>query len=207
MVSTIIPKVLHSSYFWCIVLLILCIPIYFARKKSPPPFPRVGKFFKKHKRAVTKVSDILCICMILLLSYVSYFTLHTYKMIFSDLSQLESSGTTFVQSDRSFLLQTLIMWTGASGLWIGLFSIFRSNITIIKRIVLLIVCLLPIAFTIIQILMDYTESHWSIIQLCIYSSLFSWTINMPTVLTGKTFFELLEGILKKLKLAPSHHAH
>jgi hypothetical protein len=100
----------------------------------------------------------------------------------------------------------LIIWSGISGFFAGNLSIFQSNITKIKRIILLIVCLLPIVFTILHVLTDTTESPWLIVQLCIYCSVGSWIINMPAVLFGKDFFELAGDILQKVKLVFSHHA-
>jgi hypothetical protein len=107
----------------------------------------------------------------------------------------------FVQQLGSmFTFVFLTVWSGISGFWIGLLSIFQSNITKIKRIILLILCLLPIVFTILDVLTNITESPWPIVRLCIYFSAGSWIINMPAVLIGRSSFELLWKILKKVKL-------
>ena len=100
----------------------------------------------------------------------------------------------------------LTIWLGISGFWIGLLSIFYTNITTQKRIILLIVCLLPIIFTILQLLTDILESPWLIVQACFYFSIGSWIINMPAVIVGKSSFELLGNMVKKVKLMLSHHA-
>ena len=104
----------------------------------------------------------------------------------------------------TFILLTV--WTGASGFWIGLLSIFQLDLTKIKRIIILIVCLLPIIFTILHVLNDFTESRWLAIQICVYSSALSWIVNMPAVITGKSFSELLGNMVKKVKLMFSRHA-
>ena len=144
--------------------------------------------------------------MILFWSSLAFFMLYIVREVSSVPLESEPFRTMSLQSDRMFLFSILTMWSGITGFCFGNLSIFHSNITKKKRIILLIVCLLPIAFTAIQVLLGYTESHWSTIQLCLYSLLASWIINMPAVLIGKSFFELLEDILKKLKLIPSHHA-
>ena len=208
MVSTIIPKILFSQYFWWIIAFVLLVAFYFARKKSPPPFPGAGKFFKKHEKGITrisKISQIFWICMILLWSYFLYFILYTFRTDFSVLSESEPIRTMFIKSDRWFLFSILIIWSGTSGFFVGILWFFQSNITKIKRIILLIVCLLPIVLTVIQVLMGNAESPWSAVQLCLLCSAYSWIINMPAVLVGKSFTELSENIHKKVKFMFGHH--
>jgi hypothetical protein len=210
MVSTVFPKILFSQYFWWTIAFALLIAFLFVRKKSPPPFPRVKKsirkFCKKNEKRITKIGDIFWICMILLMAYFLYFMLSTFRMDFSVLSESKPIRTKFIKSDRWFIFSTLIIWSGISGFFVGFLSFFQSNITKIKRIILLIVCMFPIVFMVIQVLINAVESFWWTIELCLFFSAGSWIINMPAVLVGKSTFELLEGILKKLKLIPSHHA-
>jgi len=204
MVSTIIPRILFSQYFWWTIAFVLIVAFYFVRRKSPPPFPGAGKFLKKHEKGVIKISDIFWICMVLFWSYI------LLPIAWDDLrNPIESESTqTFVQQ-LGFMCTFvwLTIWSGISGFWIGLLSIFHSNITTIKRIILLIVCLLPIVFTILQMLTEIIESPWLIVQTCLFFSAGSWIINMPAVLVGKSFFELLGNISKKVKLMFSHHVN
>jgi hypothetical protein len=206
MVSTIIPKILFSQYFWWIMAFVLIVAFYFTRKKSPPPFPGAGKFFEKHKKNITKIMDIFWIFMILLLAFYSYFMLNIFRTDFSILLESEPFRIMSLQSERMFLFSILIIWSGISGFFLGFLSFFQSNITKIKRIVLLIVCLLPILFTVIQVLTGYIESLWSTVQLCLLCIAGSWIINMPAVLVGKSFSELSENIHKKVKSMFGHHA-
>jgi hypothetical protein len=211
MVSTVIPKILFKQFFWWIIAFVLIIAFLFARKKSPPPFPgarkSIEKFCEKHEKRITKISDIFWICMILLMAYFSYFMLFTFRADFKIQSESESIRIMSLQTNRMLLFSTLIIWSGVSGFFVGFLSVFQSNITRIKRIILLIVCLLPILFTVIQVLTGYTESLWSTVQSCICFSAYSWIINMPAVLTGKSFSELMENIHKKIKLMFSHQAN
>jgi hypothetical protein len=143
--------------------------------------------------------------MILLMAYFSYFILYTFITDFRIPSESEPFRTMSLHSDRMFLFSILIIWSGISGFFVGFLSVFQSNITRIKRIILLIVCLLPILFTVIQVLTGYTESLWSTVQSCLCFSAYSWIINMPVVFTGKSFSELLENIHKKVKFMFGHH--
>ena len=203
MVSTVIPEILYSQRFWLIVGFGLCVAVYFAMRKSPTSNPRIGKFIVKHKRDIKKIIDIFLIYMVLLWSY---FPLSFVWEIFRDLSESESIRTMSLQSDWMFLFSSLIIWSGTSGFFVGCLSVFQSNITKIKRIILLIVCLLPIVFTVLHVLTGITESPWSTVQLCIYCSASSWIVNMPAVLFGKDFFELSGNILQKVKLVFGHYA-
>jgi len=208
MLSTIFPKILFSQYFWWIIAFVLLVAFYFVRKKSPPPFPgastSIRKFCEKHEKRISKITNILAICMVLLWSYI------LLPFVWDDIrNPIESDSTqTFIQ--KLALMSTFILltvWTGVSGFWIGLLSIFQVNLTKIKRIIILIVCLLPIIFTILHVLNDFTESRWLAIQICVYCSALSWIINMPAVLTGKSFSELLGNMVKKVQLMLSHHTN
>jgi len=203
MVSTAFLKILFSQYFWFIIAFTLIVAILISRKKGHSPFPRASKFFKKHIKGITKIFDIIAIFIVLLWSYILLpFAWDNFR------DPIESESTrTFTQ--KLGLMGTFIfltVWAGVSGFFIGNLSFFQSNLTKIKRIILLIICMLPIVFTILDVLNDLTESRWLAVQICIYSSALSWIINIPAVLTGKGFSELFGNILKKLKLIPSHHA-
>ena len=211
MVSTVFPKILFSQFFWWIIAFVLFVAFYFVRKKSPPPFPgtrkSIEKFCKKHEKKITKICDIFWICMILLMAYFSYFMLSIFRDDFKIQPESESIRIMSIQTNRMLLFSTLIIWSGVSGFFVGFLSVFQSNITRIKRIILLIVCLLPILFTVIQALTVYTENLWSTIQSCICFSSYSWIIDVPAVITGKSFSELLGNIVKKVQLMLSHRAN
>jgi hypothetical protein len=206
MISTLITDILYNHRFWLIVAFILIVAIRFARKKSPPPFPGAGKFFKKHEKGITKINDFLWICMVSFWSVLAYFMLYIFRKELSVLLELEPYRTMSLQSDRMFLFSILIMWSGILGFCVGNLSIFHSNITKTKRIILLIVCLLPIVFTVLQVLSGAKENLSSTVQLCFLSLVGSWIINMPAVIVGRSFFELLGNTAKKVKLMFYHHA-
>jgi len=201
MVSTVFPKILFNHRFWLIIAFGLILVIHFARRKSPPPFPGAGKFFERHKRDIKKISDIFIICMVLL-----WFPLFSVLDVLTIPSESEPSGIMTQHIDLVFTLTLLIVWSGISDFLIGFLPVFQSNITKTKRIILLIVCLLPIVFTVFQVLSVDTESICSTIQLCLLCLAGSWIINMPAILTGRSSFELLGNIAKKVKLALGHHA-
>lgn len=201
--STAIPEILYKEWFWLPIAVGLTVVIYFVRRKSPPPFPRVGKFIERHKRGITKIFDIFVIFIFLLWSY---FMLSFVWEVFSVSSESEPIRTMSRKLDWMLIFALLMIWSGISGFFVGLLSVFQSNLTKIKRIILFIVCLLPIVFTVLHMLTDITESHWLIVRLCICCSAGSWIVNMPAVLFGKDFCEFSGDILQKVKLVVGHHS-
>ncbi len=204
-VSAVITEILYKHQFWWGTWLVLAVVIYLARRRSPAPFPKVGKFFAKHKADIAKTIDIFVVCVVLLWSYL---LLYVVRKDFCVLSESEPIRTMSLRLDWMFLFSLLIIWSGISGFSVGFLSIFQSNLTKVKRTILLTVCLLPIVFTavfaILQMSGDTKESTWMIVQLCIYCSAGSWIINMPAVLVGKDFFKFSGDILQKVRLMFGH---
>ena len=198
MASAAIPEILYKEWFWLPIAVGLTIVACFARRKRPPPFPRMREFFARHKRAITRISDILLICVVLI---PSPFLLYAVLELFNDVPDYEPARTVLLQSAWAFLFMLLIFWSGISGLYVGLLSVFQSNLTRTKRIILLIVCLLPVTFTVLEVLTDIPQTHWLIVQLCIYLSGVSWIVNSPAIIVGKHISTILSDISRKVKSA------
>lgn len=203
MVSAAIPEILYKQWFWLPIAVGLTVISLFIKRKSPPPSPRVGKFLAKHKRHIIKINDILLLCIVLLwFPFLMIDSLiDSVRDAFGSLSAPEPRRTMLLQSHLMFLFTLLIFWSGTSGLLVGFLSFFQSNLTKTKRIILLVVCLLPVAFTVFQIVTDFTENTWLIIQLCFYCSAGSWIINAPAIITGSHFFTISSNTVRKAKLA------
>lgn len=195
MLSMTIPKIFFKSWFWLPTAVGLIVIACIAGRKGPPAFPRVGKFLAKHKRAIEKITEIFLICVVLLWSSLP---LYGVRGVFSALSTPEPIRKISVQTAWMTLFIFLTVWSGWSGLLVGLLSVFQSNLTKTKRIILLIVCLLPIAFTVLQVLTGITENTWLIVQLCLRCSAGSWIVNAPAIFIGKHFFLVSWNIMRKL---------
>jgi len=204
MVSEAIPEILYKQWFWLPIAVVLTVIIHFIKRKGHPPFPRVGRFFARHKRLGTRISDIFVICIVLL--WWPFFLLDAVMDVFRSLSAPESSRTMLLQSNLIFLFTLLIIWSGTSGFFVGLLSVFQSNLTKTKSIILLIVCLLPVAFTVLQILTEITENPWLTVQLCLYCSALSWIINVPSIIIGKHLIQVFPTILRKLRLISGNYS-
>lgn len=199
MVLAAIPEILYKDWFWLPIAVGLTVIIYFARRKGPPPFPGVGKFFAKHKRAITRITDIFWICLVLF--FLAFLLLLPLRILFESLSDPEPIRTMSLQFACSFLFLSLTVWSAFSGLAIGSLSVFQSNLTKTKRIVLLVVCLLPVTFTVLEVLTGIPETRWATVQLGLYLSAWSWIVNAPAIITGKPFSVVLSDIGRKIKSA------
>ena len=192
-----IPNIFFNSWFWLPIALPVVIILYFLRKKSPPPFPKTGKFFKNHKVAIRKVADVLLICMVL---FFWLFPLSIEIDFYKSSSHPVPIQPEILQLEQTVFLMTLIFFSGQSGLFIGAISIFQKDLTKTKRVILLVACMPPIVFTTLLLLTNKTIGSWSIIRLCLYGSFLSWFINAPAIFLNKPFVKFMEDIVQKLKL-------
>lgn len=192
-----LPEIFYKGWFWLAIAIPVAIILHFLKKKSPPPFPGTGNVFVRHKVKIRKALDVFLIililcCWLLLLSFAVKF--------FQSPSPPESNRPEIQQLKWSMLLIPLIVMSGQSSLLLGLLSFFHENLTKIKRLILLIACLLPVVFTILLLMIDKTPGRWSIIQFCLLGSFLSWIINAPAIFAKKPFFKFTGDILRKLML-------
>jgi len=200
MISAAIPDILYKEWFWLPIAVSLIVVALFARRKgSPPPFLRMREFFARHQRTIIKISDILSISLVLF--FLAFLLLFPLRIVFDSLSDPKPIRTMDLQVACSFLFTSLTFWSVFSGLAIGSLSFFLTNLTKKKRVILLLVCLLPVIFTILEVLTGIPETRWSTIQLGLYSSLVIWGINAPTIIVGKHLFVILSEIGRKIKSA------
>jgi hypothetical protein len=191
-----IPEIFYEKWFWFAIAIPTAVIVHLVRKNSPASFSKSDNFFIKHKVTIRKAIDVLLICIILFLWLFPYFL---FRDIFFYLSSPESIRVENLMFDDELLLISLIPFSGQSGFFLGLISIFQSNITKTKRIILLFACLLPVVFTALLLLSNRTTDPWSIIRLCLYGSISSWIINAPAIILNIPFIQFAKGLQQKLK--------
>ena len=192
-----LSNILSQGWFWTVTSLVLCFVVYLARRKGSQPFPGVGQFLIRRKKDITRVLDIFIICLVLLWFLLP---LREINEVISALSELGPTRTTLLATAWSFLFISLIIWSGWSGFLIGILSFFQSNLTKTKRFILLVVCLLPVVFTVLVSLMETVKSPWINIQICLYSSICSWIVNAPAIILGRHFGHVFLSVLRALHL-------
>jgi len=194
MLSMTIPTIFFNVWFWFAIMVVIIIIHYFWGKAPPPPKP--SKFLTKHKKAINKIMDVCIICIV----GSSLLLVFPIIQIFDALSAPAPIRAIDLQVALAFFLMELIIISGFSGLFIGLLSVFQSNLTKVKRFILLVISLLPIAFTTLLLLIEPSAKHWSTIKLGLSCTAGCWIINGPAIIVGKHFVRVAWSALRILKL-------
>ncbi len=201
MASTIIPDIFSKAWFWLSLLAIIAIIHYFWGKAPSPPKP--SKFLAKHKKTVNKVMDIFIICLLSVFFLLLVFP--AIKQIFNSSSAPPEIRSSAIHFALAAFLIVIIAWCGTSGMLIGMLSVFQSNLTKAKRIFLLIICLLPLLFSVIALLIEPGEEPWVTVALTLICSVNCWIINAPAIFIGKHFFPVTWAIMRKLRLVSGEY--
>jgi hypothetical protein len=197
MVLLTVPEFFFTPWFWLILIAVIITIHYFWGKTPLPPKP--SKFFSEHKKTITKIGDIFLIFIILLLCLPWFsFLIDT---VLKAASEHDKIGTPELRFICSIFLILMIASSGIAAGPIGFLSVFRSNLTKAKRIILLIISLLPLIFTIINLLIAPAENLWSLVKLGLIYSSTGWIINGPAIITGKHFSRVSWAIMCKLRMA------
>lgn len=195
MLSLTIPKILFNVWFWTAIMAIIAIIHYFWGKTPLPPKP--SRFFTKHKKTIYKIGDIFLISVVLFgwlpIIYIAV------EPIFNSLYKPEIQVET-IQTGCAFFLISAIPISGLSGIIVGLLSVFHSNLTKVKRSILLVICVLPIAFTALLLMIKPSLDPRSTIKLGLMASFNCWIINGPAIIIGKHFYRAAWAILRALRL-------
>ncbi len=206
MVPIAVPEIFYKGWFWWVILLGFVVVVYFVRKKHPPAPPKPSKFYNKHKKSIAKILDVFLI-IIVVLGWVPilYMSLSiAVEPIFNPSYRPEMRVESF-RTALAFFLIPAIPLSSVSSVLIGILSVFQSNLTKVKRIILLIICLLPSVFTIIALLIEPTDKPWSLIKLGLIYSCICWVINGPAIITGKHFFRVWWAIMRALRLVSGEY--
>lgn len=194
-----IPRLLDEGWMWVAVgwsLLVAILAVRHFRHEAPPkPHP----FFVRHKKTIRVAMDIFIVCsvsaMLLCVVRISLPGSSSLSGVAAPIKQIElqSAWITF-----SAGMMVMSAWGAAL---VGLLSVFQSNITRLKRIVLLALCLLPVVFAVASLSRAYSGLGWRAISQSILVGVPSWLVNGPAVLTGRPFFLVMWRVMRKLNLA------
>lgn len=198
MISITVPNIFFQEWFWFALLLAILSLVYVVKKKGPTISLKPDMFFVKHRKLIRKLGDILIIC-ILLFSVILLMCVAiplAVKSILTAPPEPESRAV-YLQATWALFLMAAICLSGFSGMLVGLLSVFQSNLTKLKRVILLIVCLWPIVLTVLAVVNELARGY-GLIKLGLVSSFACWIVNGPAVLIGRPFFQILEAFIKKL---------
>jgi len=199
-----IPRLLDEGWLWVAVgwsFLAAILAIRHFRHEAPPkPHP----FFVRHKKTIRVVMDIFIVCS------VSAMLMFVVWISFRDFVSLSVTDGAIRQLELQFAWVTfssgMLMASAWGGVLVGMLSVFQSDITTLKRIVLLVLCLLPAVFAAANLSVAYSEFGWRVIPLGILVGFPSWLVNGPAVLTGQPFFLVMWRVMRRLNLASGDYS-
>ena len=160
-------------------------------------FSRSHESVGRYRKAIATATDVLLIGTILLGCTIFLSAFREDFRAWHDPIQLQAVRAVHLFS----LLVDVVVWSGVLGPLIGLLSFFQSNLTRFKRVILLILCLLPVLFTVPALVTGSAEDRRLMIQFGIIFSTPGWIENGPSVLTGQPLFHIIWRIMCKLHLA------
>ena len=155
-------------------------------------------FVCRHKTYFRKTGDMFIACFIIFFCFISMRIPIDY--LHKVISQQDQIGLIEIRRISGLFLISFIVCFGAGGCYAGLLSVFQSNLTQLKRIILLIVCLLPLVFTILHFIISPFSNIWLLIKLGIMYSSMCWIVNGPSIILGRHWFELSSILLRKIHL-------
>ncbi len=195
-------KILFNIWFYLGLVAAIITINYFWGK--PFVVSKPGKFFSKHEETIRKVLDIIIICLIIFISLTMIYSIEMFLESLIDFNENQTSDRTFESSilpfELSILLISLIWYSGIAGFFTGLLSVFQKNIKKTKRIILLIISILPIFFTISLLIIWPNENRWSTIQFGFTPSIFCWFINGPAIILGQPWIKFWFSVMRRLRI-------
>ena len=188
-----------SDKFWHIisaivftVLLLSCVIVRYQNKKKGLTQPTAFHKLAKYEKTIVKICDIFVICVLLLAVGWSFtFCLRTF---------LQRPSAPYIQEssfryDICACLMLLTVFSGMSAVLVGALSCFHTSLTRRKRLILMIVCLMPMVMTIIHLAIDPgTINPWRIIKLGLGFSWPCWFFHGPAIVLGKSFSTLMSQL-------------
>ncbi len=182
-----IPKILYNGWF-CLAIIGAVIAVHYVWGK--PPTPKENAFFAKHKRTIIRAMDSFLILVIL------FVWVSLAYMVISMGNELDADSVAFFAIGATAL-------SGRTGILIGFLSIFWSNLTARKRLILAVVSVLPVGFTILAVLaarFDKPEAIWPMVKMCLGSLVSCWLINGSAIIAGQNITRVAWLLMRKLKL-------
>ncbi len=194
------PQLLFEDWVWLVICLPLVLAVLAANysRKGTPPRPRPHPFLVRHKSAIRLVSDLF------ILGFVSAMVVFVVWRSFRGLFSVSTGDEFRRQMELRFAWSSFYAGMATVSAWgtflVGMLSVFQSDITALKRAVLLVLCFLPATFVAGMSTIS-SELGWRMVSLGLLSCLPSWLVNGPAVVTGRPFFRVMWQVVCRLRMA------
>jgi hypothetical protein len=193
-----IPKVFFNTWLWVAIAIALIAIHYFFGKPPPPRKP--SEFFLRHKKTIRQIYDGFLILM-LILNWIMVFYFSTSPALGWPKDIPPTPDITRFPL-KLFLSMAISDW-GWSAFIIGMLSVFCSNLTRFKRLLLLVISILPIPLVILSLLVippGNPEELRITLTAGLYSLIICWLINGPAIIARKHFFYVAWYISRALRI-------
>lgn len=193
-----VPNIFFNSWFWITVAGILIAIFYFFGKPQQPRKP--NEFYLKHKKTIRRILDgFLILILIFTWGMTFYFSISINRGWPKDIPQTPEIMRFPLEI---FLTMSISQW-GWTALCIGMLSVFSLNLTKAKRLILLIVSLMPIPLTILLLVLlpsKKPEDLWLTFRIGLFSLGWCWIFNGPAIIAGTHFFRVAWYISRALHI-------
>jgi hypothetical protein len=162
------------------------------------PFERL----KKYEKRVSRLMDIVIVAVILLGAIVCGFLICGIFIIDRSLGM----PSEYVQMDTRLYLPVIFLILSGHSTWAvimaSLLTPFQKNITIKKRIILLVMCIIVVLLWVLYFLSCSQKDYSRDLKL-LYGALFSLVfINWPAIILGQPFVEFFPRLVSKIPFFP-----
>ena len=192
-----IPEMFSQGRFWLAIMASLLVLLCFVRERCPRPVPKSREFLSRYRKRVIKAiataTDALLIGAVLFGVLIFLSALREDFRVLRDPSYLRAIWAMYL----SLLFIDVVVWSGVLGALIGPLSFFQANLTKFKRIVILILCLLPVLFTVPALLTSPAEKRWVVALLGVVFCAPGWIENGSSVVTGQPLFDIVWRVMRK----------
>jgi hypothetical protein len=195
------PNIFFNAWLWIGIAAVLLAIRYFFGKPQQPRKP--SEFFLKHKKTIRRIFDGFLIIML-----VFHWVIVFYFSITLALGRPKDIPPIPIHFQLGlFLIMSISHW-GGSAIIIGMLSVFHSNLTKFKRLILLIISLIPIPLTILLLVImspEKPEELWRTIMSGLVTLMTCWLFNGPAIIAGKHFFHVAWYISRALRLTSGEY--
>lgn len=165
--------------------------------KPPQPFP----WLKKYKKRISLWSDLFIIAFVVLYTFFYDIFLNLVLRSLNSPVQYQPADIRPTLSIVFLVLMNYSTWTFTL---VSFLSCFQENITRIKRLVLSVMCCIPLTFGIVSCVLDNVQGYTFYIKVLPMSLFPIVFLNWPAILLGQPFFEFFPKLLRKIPLPWFH---
>jgi len=189
-------SIIAGIVFW-VIIAVFFFHQRWCKAKGVKPKPAFNRF-KKHEKRISKWTDIFVVAVIFLATF------SHGKSLFSDFvrSLSETDPRTkevLVKNSITFSFLTTFFFSISVVIMASWLSPFHQNITLKKRLILTVMCCVPLVFGILYCVFDDTRNYRFYSKLLLGGLFPVLFFNGPAIFLGKSLAELIMPLCNKIR--------